>query len=66
MVSDILQVMDMFQGSLLNEGFELIAAETLRGDPKSHIESLKVSLSLNKSIFYNLYMAFRNPRMPVY
>lgn len=42
-----LQVMDMFQESLLSEGFELIAAETFSDDLKSRIETLKVGLSLN-------------------
>ena len=42
-----LQVMDMFQESLLSEDFELIAAETFSDDPKSRIETLKVGLSLN-------------------
>lgn len=39
--------MDMFQESLLSEGFELIAAETFSDDLKSRIETLKVGLSLN-------------------
>ena len=32
----------MFQENLLNDGFDLIAAEIFSDDPKSSIESLKV------------------------
>ena len=39
------QVMHMFQENLLNDGFDLIAAEIFSDDPKSSIESLKVSLN---------------------
>ena len=35
----------MFQENLLNDGFDLIAAEIFSNDPKSSIESLKVSLN---------------------
>ena len=40
----------MFQENLLNDGFDLIAAEIFSDDPKSSIESLKVSL---RSKFYS-------------
>ena len=39
------QVMHMFQENLLNDGFDLIAAEIFSDDPKSSIECLKVSLN---------------------
>lgn len=45
------QVMHMFQENLLNDGFDLIAAEIFSDDPKSSIESLKVSLNILKASF---------------
>lgn len=52
------QVMHMFQENLLNDGFDLIAAEIFSDDPKSGIESLKVSLNKDlhilKASFQNL------------
>ena len=63
----ILQVMDMFQESLVNEGFQLIAAETFRDDPKSRIETLKVSLSLNlQNQSFTTFIWLTNPKMHFY
>ena len=42
--------MDMFQEDLLNDGLELIASEIFSGNPKSHVENLKVSLSSNRPV----------------
>lgn len=36
--------MDWFQQDLISSGLELIAAEVVQNNPKSHIISLKVSL----------------------
>lgn len=50
----------MFQENLLNDGFDLIAAEIFSDDPKSSIESLKVSL--NKDLHVKTFSCgIRNP-----
>ena len=47
--------MHMFQENLLNDGFDLIAAEIFSDDPKSSIESLKVSLNKDQCKFQKLH-----------